>query len=82
VNSPKEGALPPQPVSETAATAGNRLYSESGPMVYRVQVLNGSAITICDVEAKSGDEAAERALAKHPGQKVGHVEPAPQKQAA
>jgi hypothetical protein len=75
----KEGALPPQPVSPTASTRGSEVqYPSGGEQVYRVQVVNGAAITICDVPASTGDEAAEKALVKHPGQKVAHVEPAPQ----
>ena len=75
----KEGALPPQPISETASTRGSPVqYPESGPMVYRVTLSNGMALTYYDVEAKGGDDAAEKALARHPGMKVAHVEPAPQ----
>lgn len=75
----KEGALPPQPISPTASTRGSLVqYPDSGPMLYRVTLSNGMALTFFDVEAKGGDDAAEKALAKHPGCKVAHVEPAPQ----
>jgi hypothetical protein len=32
-----------------------------------------------DVDAATGDEAAEKALGEYPGSKVAHVAPAPQK---
>ncbi len=66
--------------SETAATVGNELYGPSGAMVYRV-TMAGSGVSFIDVEALTGDKAAEVALSRHGG-KVVHVEPAPQKVAA
>lgn len=76
----KEGALPPQPVSETAATVGNPLYGPSGVMLYRamVQTALGGFVPI-DVEAATGDEAALKALEQVPGGKVTNISPAPQK---
>lgn len=72
-----EGALPPQPMSETAASATNRLFGASGVIPYRVQMQgHGGAFSI-DVDAETGDDAAANALAKHPGVKVLHIEPAP-----
>lgn len=74
----KEGALPAQPVSETAATVGNRLYGPSGVMLYRVMVQTamGTLVPI-DVDAATGDEAAELALKQAPGAKVTNISPAP-----
>jgi hypothetical protein len=62
--------------SETAASASKRLYGPSGAMDYRVVLFNGSAQQALRVNAVSGDEAAEKALARHPGLKVGYVGPA------
>lgn len=79
----KEGALPPQPHSKTASTRGSEVqYPDSGAMVYRVTIAGGMGIAHCDVEARTGDEAATKALEQYPGTKVAHVEPAPQKKAA
>lgn len=63
-------------LSETAANIANRLYPKSGVMRYRVVVMNGAAQAVTHVEAATGDEAAEMALAKYPGQKVAYVGPA------
>lgn len=62
--------------SKTAANSTNRLYGPSGVMPYRVVLMNGTAQTIINVEAATGDEAADKALARHPGQKVAYVGPA------
>lgn len=62
--------------SETAANASKRLYGTSGVMPYRVVLVNGSARSAVTVDAATGDEAAEKALARHPGQKVAFVGPA------
>lgn len=76
----KEGMLPAQPVSETAATVGNKLYGDSGPMLYRamIQTAMGGLIPV-DVEASTGDQAAELALKQIPGGKVTNIAPAPKK---
>jgi hypothetical protein len=75
----REGKLTHQEVSPTAASATNRLYGPSGEISYRCTLVTamGGVIPV-DVNAATGDEAAERALAKFPGSKVSHVAPAPQ----
>lgn len=76
----REGAMPPQPTSPTASTRGSEVqYPESGAMDYRVTLSNGSALLWETVNAKTGDAAADQALSLHPGCKVAHVEPAPQR---
>lgn len=67
--------------SPTAASGHNRLYRGSGVQTYRVMVATGMGMIPNDVEAASGDEAAELTLAKYIGGKVAHVAPAPQKAA-
>lgn len=62
--------------SPTAANSSKRLYGPSGVMTYRVVLMNGSAQTVVNVEAATGDEAAEKALTGHVGQKVAYVGPA------
>ena len=64
--------------SPTAASIGNKLFGDSGPMIYRVTVQGGMGMTFTDVKAATGDEAASAAIAKFPGAKVAHVVPAPQ----
>lgn len=63
-------------VSNTAASVSRRLFGPSGVMPYQVILANGSARTAVVVDAATGDEAAEKALRKHPGQKVAYVGPA------
>lgn len=63
--------------SETAANATKRLFPKSGAMDYRVVLgQSGGALTQTVVNAETGDEAAEKALAKFPGWKVTNVAPA------
>ncbi len=62
-------------VSPTAANAFNPLFGTSGVMKYRVALRDGSMV---DVEAATGDEAANAALGRHPGGFVTAVNPAPQ----
>lgn len=63
-------------ISPTAQTVGSkRLYGNSGVMKYRVVLANGSARSAVVVEAATGDEAAEKALRGHVGQKVAYVGP-------
>ena len=62
-------------VSPTAASAFNPIHPESGSMLYRCALRDG---TYVDVEAVSGDEAAKKALAKRPGAFVTGINPAPQ----
>lgn len=73
-----EGRLEHKEASPTAASVGNRLYGVSGVIPYRVTVQSAmGAMTFVDVDAATGDGAAEAALANHMGAKVLHVEPAP-----
>lgn len=66
-----------RPVSPTAASAHNRLYGKSGALNYRVILGQmGGAMTATVVNAETGDEAAEKAIARHPGWKVTNVTPA------
>jgi len=68
--------------SPTAANAFDRKFPPSGKMAYEVLIATGMGLMPYEVEAHTGDEAAELALQKFPGAKVAHVEPAPQKAAA
>ena len=77
----KEGALLHTVHSPTAATVGNRLFGDSGAMLYRVTVQTGGGLQEVDVTAATGDKAAEAALAKCVGGKVLVVQPAPQEAA-
>lgn len=66
-----------RPVSPTAASAHNRIFGKSGAMNYRVVLgQGGGALTSCVVNAETGDDAADKALAKYPGWKVTNVAPA------
>jgi hypothetical protein len=65
-----------RPVSDTAANAHNRLFPKSGAIAYRVVLANGKALSSTVVTAETGDEAAEKALAKFPGLNVTNVTPA------
>jgi len=49
-------------------------------MIYRVTMAGNGGTFFVDVESASGDGAAEEAHRQKPGNKVAHVEPAPQKQ--
>lgn len=70
-------------ISPTAASASNRMFGDSGVQTYRVQMQTAiGAAAFVDVDAETGDKAAELALAKFPGAKVLHIEPAPQQVAA
>lgn len=75
---PDEGKLLHKERSPTAASVGNRLFPDSGPMLYRVTVATGLGLIPVDVTAATGDSAAEQVLAKHPGCKVASVVPAPE----
>jgi hypothetical protein len=67
-----------RPVSETAASASNPIFGESGVIRYRVVVgQSGGGLSSTVVEAATGDKAAEAALRKFGmGWKVTHVAPA------
>lgn len=72
----KSGILTHRKESPTAFNATKRCQS-SGAMDYRVLLaMQGGAQMSTVVEAATGDEAAEKALAKHPGWKVAYVGPA------
>lgn len=75
----KEGVLTHRENSPTAASSTNRLFGPSGAMSYRVTIAGPMGMQAIDVEAATGDEAADLALAKYPGAKVARVEPAPQR---
>lgn len=75
----KEGVLTHREVSETAASVGNKLFGPSGVQTYRVLMqtsMGGQAFA--DVDAATGDEAADLGLGKFPGAKVVNVSPAPE----
>ena len=74
----KEGALIHEAQSPTAATVGNKLFPSSGAQVYRVLVKTSAGFAPHDVEASTGDEAAETVLRDNPGAYVANVTPAPQ----
>lgn len=76
----KKGVLTHRETSPTAANASDRKFGPSGVQTYRVLMqtaMGGSVHT--DVDAATGDEAAEKALGEFPGAKVAHIAPAPQK---
>jgi hypothetical protein len=74
-----EGPLLHKEASPTAASAWDRKYPASGVQTYRVLLQTPAGQMARDVEAATGDEAAEKALEGHLGSKVAHVGPAPQK---
>jgi len=79
----KEGVLTHREVSETASSVSDRKFGPSGVQTYRVQMQSAQGLgAMVDVEASTGDEAAEKALAKLPGGKVTHVAPSPQQKDA
>jgi len=78
----KEGAVLHEVNSPTASTLGNPKFGPSGEMTYRVTMASATGAFAVDVQASTGDGAADAAHSKHPGLKVTHVEPAPQARAA
>lgn len=68
--------------SDTAQTVGRELYGTSGVQTYRVLLATPMGSMPIDVEAATGDDAAAKALEKHPGCKVAHIAPAPRAQKA
>jgi hypothetical protein len=65
--------------SPTAASAWDRKYPASGVQTYRCAVATANGMqTFADVEAATGDEAAEKALVLYPGAKIGSIAPSPQ----
>jgi len=72
-----DGKLGFHGISPTAASATNPLYGASGVQKYRVVLgVAGGGLKAENVDAATGDEAAERALCLNPGWKVAHVSPA------
>jgi hypothetical protein len=74
----QDGVLTHREASETAASVGDRKFGPSGVQKYRVLIqtaMGGNAHA--DVDAATGDEAAEKGLVQFPGAKVVHVAPAP-----
>jgi hypothetical protein len=79
----KEGTLKHQENSPTASTVGNKLFGPSGEQTYRVQMVSVAGMSASvDVQAATGDEAAEKGLAQLPGGKVVHVSPSPEQKKA
>ena len=70
------GKLHHREYSETAASATDRKFPNSGVMKYMVVLQNGDVRTGKVVEAATGDEAAEKALQLNGGGKVAYVGPA------
>lgn len=81
MNNAKEGVLTHREDSPTAASATRKLFRGSGVMPYAVTVVGGMGQVRHEVDAATGDEAAELALKHFPGAKVAHVEPAARKAA-
>ncbi len=72
-----EGKLGFHGISPTAASATNPLFGVSGVQLYRVVLGGGGGgLKAENVDAATGDEAAEMALRLNPGWKVAHVSPA------
>lgn len=75
----REGALHVDEHSPTASTRGSEVqYPTSGVISYRVVRKVGDEFATSDVDAATGDEAAAKVVAKHPGCKVAYVGPTPQ----
>ena len=77
----KDGVLTHREDSPTASTRGNEKFGPSGVQTYRVLMQTAGGFVAADVDAATGDEAAEKGLAQHLGAKVTNVSPAPQKKA-
>lgn len=75
-----EGKLLHREQSPTAASASDRKFPPSGAQVYRAMVQTAMGLVAIDVEASTGDEAAELALKQAGlGAKVTNITPAPKK---
>lgn len=73
-----EGKLLHKEASPTAQTVGNKLFGDSGVMTYRVMLQTAAGgVTRCDVDASTGDHAAELALQEFFGSRVMSINPAP-----
>jgi hypothetical protein len=77
----REGVLTAQEVSPTASTRGSEVqFPASGVQSYRVMIQTAmGGVSFLDVDASTGDEAAEKALSQAPGSKVTNIAPTPQK---
>jgi hypothetical protein len=68
-----------QEASPTAANAHDRKFPDGGVQPYRVLLAPGGGGAVgraSTVDAETGDEAANKALARNPGWKVAYVGPA------
>lgn len=75
-----EGKLLHREASDSAQTVGNKLFPDGGTQLYRVLIRTAMGGQMAeDVEASTGDEAAEKALKQYPGAFVANVAPAPKK---
>lgn len=75
----EEGPLLHSEASPTAASAHDRKFGPSGVQAYRVLLApggGGAVAKAATVDAATGDEAANAALAQNPGWKVAYVGPA------
>lgn len=65
---------------EEREALGFKAWPESGVQTYRVQYQNtAGGLSSIDVEAATGNEAAEKALRENGGGKVTNIAPAPQR---
>lgn len=65
---------------EEREALGFKAWPDSGVQTYRVQYQNtAGGLSFLDVEAATGNEAAEKALAQNGGGKVTNITPAPQR---
>lgn len=65
---------------EEREALGFKAWPDSGVQTYRVQYQNtAGGLSSLDIEAATGNEAAEKALAQNGGGKVLNIVPAPQR---
>lgn len=65
---------------EEREALGFKAWPDSGVQTYRVQYKNAAGgMSFVDVDAATGDRAAEKALAEIGGDKVTNISPAPQR---
>jgi hypothetical protein len=82
VNDVPENTIAAAATPEEREKLGFRKWPDSGVQTYRVHYRNSAGgLSFLDVEATTGDEAAEMALAENGGGKVTNIAPAPQKKA-
>lgn len=66
--------------TEEREALGFKAWPDSGIQTYRVHYNNtAGGVSFLDVEAATGNEAAEKALAQNGGGKVTNIAPAPQR---